>query len=97
MSETEQRCAISLPEKLDSTAAVELRESLLQTDAADIVIDAGEVQQVGALCLQVLVSADMTFTHEERSFAIANQSEKFAAALELAGIDQFQTHKENLS
>jgi chemotaxis protein CheX len=51
-----------------------------------VVIDASQVQYLGAQCLQVLLSAASTWRTERASLRIADRSPGFARGLELLGI-----------
>jgi chemotaxis protein CheX len=71
---------------LDLMAAAPLAKSLAEGRGGDVVIDASQVQHVGAQCLQVLLSAASTWSAEGTSLRIINRSSGFATGLELVGI-----------
>ncbi len=78
---------IVLDQVLDLKAAVPLAESLLAHRGADVVIDAGEVERLGAQSLQVLLSAVATWHADGRVLDFAHPSEAFLENLRLFGID----------
>lgn len=51
-----------LPEKLNTAAAPKLFEDLSAHRGAPLTIDGSDVQFLGGLCLQVLISAQKTWT-----------------------------------
>lgn len=78
---------IVLDQVLDLKAAVPLTESLLAHRGADVVIDAGEVERLGAQSLQVLLSAVATWHADGRVLDFVHPSEAFLENLRLFGID----------
>jgi chemotaxis protein CheX len=75
-----------LPETLNLSAAAPLARALLEQRGRDVVIDASQVQHLGAQCLQVLLSAASTWRAEKASLRIADRSAGFARGLEVFGI-----------
>jgi len=78
---------IVLDQVLDLKAATPLAESLLAHRGTDIVIDAGEVERLGAQSLQVLLSAAATWHADGRALDFAHPSAAFLESLRLFGID----------
>ncbi|QAY96807.1 hypothetical protein CWB41_14560 [Methylovirgula ligni] len=78
---------IVLDQVLGLKAAAPLAESLLAHRGADILIDAGEVERLGAQSLQVLLSAVATWHADGRGLDFAHPSEAFLESLQLFGID----------
>jgi len=78
--------SLQLPEVLDLAAAAPLAKSLAEERGTDIVVDASQVQHLGAQCLQVLLAAASTWRAEGVALHIVNQSAAFLAALELVGV-----------
>jgi chemotaxis protein CheX len=74
-----------LPEALDLPAAGILAKSLLGLTGAGLSIDAGKVQRLGASCLQVLLSAALTWKAEGHSLILAQGSDRFLDDLRLLG------------
>lgn len=70
--------AIVLPAVLDIQQAEPLRAELLALRGRPVVIDASAVERLGALCLQVLIAAQRTWTADGATIAIAPASEAFA-------------------
>jgi chemotaxis protein CheX len=79
--------AYPLPAALDAGAAGELARSLLALRGQPLVLDASGVGRVGALGLQVLVSARRTWGRDGLALTIERRSEVFAAALARAGLE----------
>ena len=69
---------MQLPETLDLKAAGPLRGALLEVRGAPLQLDASNVQRLGGLCLQVLLSAEATWATDGHSFAISAASPAFA-------------------
>jgi len=67
-----------LPPILDIQAAESLRLQLLAVRGQEVVLDASNVERLGALCLQVLVSAQQSWAREGLTVAIDQASESFA-------------------
>ena len=62
--------AVRLPAVLDIRAAGTLRDDLLALRGSDIILDGGEVERIGGLCLQVLISARKTWDADGKRFAL---------------------------
>jgi chemotaxis protein CheX len=77
---------VALPETLDSSSAVSLKEQLLAKRGAPLVVDAGQVRRTGMQAVQVLLSAARTWRSEGQSYAVANASEEFLETLALVGL-----------
>lgn len=90
MNETTKRdqisFALTLPAVLDIRAAARLAAQLLEGSGQSIVIDASQVVQGGALCFQVLVSAQRTLARDGLSLTLVGPSPAFMEALERFGI-----------
>lgn len=74
-----------LPDVIDLVAVRPLHKALLDLRGDDLVIDAGAVQRINGLGLQVIASAEATWARDERRFDISNASPAFAEAVRLAG------------
>ena len=70
--------AVVLPAVLDIQQAAPLREQLLALRGQSVVVDGSLVERLGALCLQVLISAQQTWARDGLSLAIDQASEAFA-------------------
>ncbi|NJC39821.1 chemotaxis protein CheX [Brevundimonas alba] len=71
--------ALVLPAVLDIQQAAPLRDDLLALRGQPVVIDGSAVERLGALCLQVLISAQQTWARDGLSLQIDQASEAFAA------------------
>jgi chemotaxis protein CheX len=69
---------LTLPSVLDIKAAEPLRVQLLAFRGQDVVLNASNVERLGALCLQILISAQQTWAREGLTVAIDQTSESFA-------------------
>lgn len=77
---------VKLPAILDLNAAAPLRSDLLVLRGEPVEIDAGDVQRLGGLCLQVLMSAKATWARDGFAFRLTNLSEAFRENLSLFGM-----------
>ena len=76
---------LSLEPILDLRAAARLRENLLEMQGRPVTVDGSNVQRLGGLCFQVLLSAAQTWAAEGAQFRIADASPALADALVLLG------------
>ena len=72
---------MTLPETLDLRAATPLASTLLAARGAALTLDASQVASVGAQCVQVILSAKLTWRRDGQPFAIVDKS-----------VDQFLRH-----
>ena len=70
--------AVVLPAVLDIQQAGPLREQLLALRGQSVVVDGSLVERLGALCLQVLISAQQTWARDGLNLIIDQASEAFA-------------------
>ena len=71
---------IVLPKAMSLTAAAPLAARLLGLQGAPLVLDASQVERLGGLCLQVLLSASATWSTAGLAFAIRQPSPAFQEA-----------------
>ncbi len=79
--------AFQLPECLDLPAARPLAKALLERRGKPIVVDGSSVHQLGAQCVQVLLSAKRTWSAEGVALSIVNCAPRMIEDLRLLGID----------
>ncbi|MBV8474420.1 MAG: STAS domain-containing protein [Hyphomicrobiales bacterium] len=79
--------AIRLPEFLDLAAARPLAKILLERRGTPIVIDGSAVNQVGAQCVQVLLSAKKTWSADGVALSLVNCAPRMVEDLHHLGID----------
>lgn len=79
--------AVPLPECLDLPAAKPLARALLERRGKPIVLDAAAVHQLGAQCVQVLLSARRTWDADGVPLSIVNCAPRMIEDLQLLGID----------
>lgn len=75
-----------LPDRLDSSAAPGLMTALQGHVGKPLVIDAGQVEVIGALALEVLVAGGRQWEADGQSLTIARPSARFAAACRSLGL-----------
>lgn len=73
---------------LDLGAAAPLHAALSAARGQAIAIDAGEVERVGGLCLQVLLAAKAAWAHDAQAFAIIEPSTAFVDGIARMGATQ---------
>lgn len=77
---------LELAEILDLNAAAPLVTQFLARRGADLRVDASHVQRLGGQCLQVLLSAAMTWKHDETHLSFVDPSPDFIDGLANLGI-----------
>lgn len=77
---------VQLAPKLDLAAASDLKTLLSEQKEDEVVLDFSEVKHLGALCLQVLVSAASTLNAENRKLSMLNVSERVVDQLRVMGM-----------
>jgi chemotaxis protein CheX len=70
---------------LDLKAAAPLKADLLAAKGESIEIDASQVQRLGGLCLQLLLSAQRSWATDGKTLRVINPSTDFADGLALFG------------
>ena len=85
-SDTSKGAAVELPARLDLTAAAPLHEQLLGLRGEALEIDASKVESLGGQCLQVLLSAVVTWKADTVPLHITNASPGFEGGLRLLGL-----------
>ncbi len=85
--------ALQLAARLDLGAAKPLHAALLSRCGGDLVLDAGQVTHLGALGLQLLLSAAQSWRQAGHALAITPRTRAFDDALRLYGVplDDLQT------
>ncbi|MBI1622233.1 STAS domain-containing protein [Aquamicrobium zhengzhouense] len=78
---------VTLPTELDIKAASPLANQLLALRGRDVLLNASQIERVGAQCLQVLLSAASTWRTDGSSLAISEPSPAFTDAIEIAGLE----------
>lgn len=85
----EPPASLKLRSILDLTAAEPLKADFLSLRGQSINIDASDVDRVGGLCLQVLMSAHKTWNRDGMSFAFHEPSPAFQDCMALLGASSF--------
>ncbi|MDB5551279.1 MAG: hypothetical protein JWL86_1263 [Rhizobium sp.] len=76
---------LSLEKVLDLNEASNLHGKLMSLRGSDLAIDASAVERVGALCIQVLMSAAKTWEEEKLSFTFSKMSDALTKTMQLIG------------
>ena len=84
-----QGAVVRLPEIIDVEAATQLAGDLLAHGGRPLTLDASDVQRLGGLGLQVLLSARKTWAEDGVALTLIDPSIAFADALELFGATAF--------
>ncbi len=77
---------VTLPEALDLRAAVPLVNSLLSARGGAIRLDGAQVRNIGAQCLQIILSARQTWERDGLSLTIINPTQELLTAFADAGL-----------
>lgn len=76
-----------IPEsRLTVTQAAGLHSALMARAGQDVTVDMAEVTQLGALCLQVLISAAKSFRTAGAALHLANVPDKVLAQMTVMGM-----------
>lgn len=84
---TDKAATIELTQILDLTAAKPLKDALQAVRGEAVLVNASQVDRLGAQCLQVLLSASKTWGAEGHEFEIKDSSDNFASGLETFGLN----------
>lgn len=88
---------IVLPQVLDLRAATPLASEFLASRGDQVVIDASNVEKIGAQCIQVILSAAQTWERDGMLFSLTGPSEALVDAFILAGIPIQRLTEQELS
>ncbi len=77
---------LELPAVLDLKAAAPLAGEFITRRGAELSVDASRVERLGAQCLQVLISAAMTWKSDELPLSIVDASPAFIEGLRRLGL-----------
>lgn len=75
-----------LKAKLDTSSAPQLRDDLVAADGQDLILDATQVEQLGALCAEVLLSVRHLWMQKKQSVTIENPSSQLIDNLGRMGL-----------
>lgn len=76
---------LHLSQVLDLRAAKPLAEELLSVRGRELTIEAQDVERLGGLCLQVMLSADLTWARDGMEMRIEAPSPAFCEAVRRFG------------
>jgi chemotaxis protein CheX len=86
---TEEPALVALADVLDLTAAKPLADELAALRGRPVRLDATNVERLGALCLQVLLSARLTWASDGLPLTLAQASSAFAEQIQALGSAEF--------
>jgi len=82
-----------LPEVMDLKAASALTQSIVGFQGTALTLDASRVARIGGLCLQVLLSARLTWKVDRLPFTVVSPSPVFSESVALFGVPHFAIRK----
>ena len=91
------RTVVALDAALDVTQAGSLRSTFLALRGKNIVVDASEVQHLGAQCGQILLSAQKTWGADGCAMRLDKASAGFTEGLRLLGLTSLLPVEEHTS
>ena len=77
---------VMLPDKLDTAFAPMLRNELADAQTEDVVLDAAQVQHLGGLCLEVILSAAAIWKRAGLTLQIENATAQLTEDLSHFGL-----------
>ncbi|MEM6539010.1 MAG: STAS domain-containing protein [Pseudomonadota bacterium] len=77
---------VKLAPKLDTAASGALKQALEEVQGHDLVLDAAEVEILGALCLETLMSAGVLWRLAGHTISIENTSSQMVDDLSRFGL-----------
>jgi len=78
---------LSLGKVLDLNEASALHTKLMALRGSNLAIDASSVERVGALCIQVLMSAAKSWEEDKHSFRFSKVSDALTKTMQLVGVN----------
>lgn len=79
--------SVPLPEILDLGGATRVAAQLRELRGQDVQIEAGDLQRLSGIGLEMLVAAQMQWRADGKAFSIVNWSEDTTRTLTLLGAD----------
>jgi chemotaxis protein CheX len=79
--------SLVLDADLGAKAAPGLQAALLERRGQPVVVDASKVGHIGGGCLQLLLSAKLTWESDKQSFSLVSPSQQVLQALEFTGLN----------
>lgn len=77
---------IALHPRLDLAAAPDLSKALKDAADSDIALDFGPVQHLGAICLQLIISASRTVSAQGKTLTLHNTSDHVLDQMGIMGV-----------
>lgn len=87
MTEIVAANSLVLDADLGAKAAPRLHAALLERRGQPVVVDASKVGHIGGGCLQLLLSAKLTWESDKQSFSLVSPSQQMLQALEFTGLN----------
>lgn len=88
MTDLESASSLVLESDLGAKAVARLQADLLARRGYAITIDASNVGHIGGACLQLLLSAKLTWESDAQSFNMVSPSQSMIQTLEFTGLDE---------
>lgn len=79
--------SFTLDADLGAKAAPGLQAALLERRGQPLIVDASKVGHIGGGCLQLLLSAKLTWESDNQSFSLVSPSQPMIQALEFTGLN----------
>lgn len=88
----------NLPKVLNLVEASSLLDSFIKMKSSNIKIDASNVVQIGAQCMQILIAAKNNWQENNFDFILENPSKEFLESMLTIGIidDDLTYHRQNI-
>jgi chemotaxis protein CheX len=93
MADGDKRNVVVLPQVMDLRAAGPLAQRILGFQGRPLILDASDVERIGGLCLQVLLSARLSWAVDRVPLTVMNPTRTFEESLELFGAPRFAISK----
>lgn len=77
---------VMLEPRLDLPAASPLMTTLRAREDSEVILDFSEVKHLGALCLQVMLSAATTYNAQGRKLSLTNVSDRVVDQMRVMGM-----------
>lgn len=88
MAEPASSGALILEANLGPKAMIGLKDDLCARRGRPVTLDASNVSHIGGGCLQLLLSAKLTWASDNQNFNIVSPSQSVLQALETTGLDK---------
>lgn len=77
---------VSLGSKLDTASTAALRDEILSAEGEDLILDGSQVEQIGGLTLELLISVGALWRQAGQSVTLNNPSDQLVDDLKRLGL-----------